>query len=58
MARVSLVPGDGLAREPECCVLGRGTDLQDGGPCLDKGQISKCAFPYFQREPKKRQMWV
>lgn len=55
---MSLVAGDGLARELECCVLGRGTDLQDGSPCLDKGQISKCAFPYFQREPKKRQMRV
>lgn len=55
---MTLVPGDGLAREPECSVLGRGTDLQDGGPCLDEWQIPKCAFPYFQREPKKRQTRV
>lgn len=58
LARVYLVPGDGLARGPECSVLGTGTDLQDSGPCLDEWQIPKCALPYFQREPKKRQMWV
>lgn len=55
---MTLVPGDGLARELECSVLGRGTDLQDGGPCLDEWQIPKHAFPYFQREPKKRQTRV
>lgn len=59
MARVTLVLGDGGWQENLSVLCwGEETDLQDGGPCLDEWQIPKCAFPYFQREPKKRQTRV